>query len=406
MKLTRNEETFARFLDAIAVGRLVLGGDNQVYSQAWGKLKPRGSVDKTGRERIGLCWAGKNYLTSKTNFVWMWHTRRAIKPEHVIIHRDKNNKNYAFDNLVELHVSSDEAREYIMPRKSSSYKPKLTDENVIAIRKLVTETPALAGSLTELGKKYGVSYPTIKQAILGVTFAHLPGALNTLPVIGNAKKQRAVSVPKPKDPKVQNLNNLTEERVVEIRQVFAASDLSLKDTSDKFQLPRGATHKLLSGVLYPHLPGVIVDLTEVCTRRRNKKTQDQNRERINARRRKKREDSTFISRKIVPGPLSYRQPAAAIQDSLEFHGLPTTEINQEENTVISPRRGKRANRSGLEVRKVTPPNSIAPHREKHFHPRRDWKPRVVRQNSLTEYDLPEGYRVMNYSEVYQRLMAR
>lgn len=401
MKTQRNADTFARFLDAINSGRLVLGDDNQVYSTSYGKYKPHGSTDKHGRERVGLSVSGKNYLTNKTNFVWLWHTRQIIKDNHVIVHRDHNSKNYAFDNLVELHVDSEEARPHLLPRKKSNYTTKLTDEDVIAIRKIVTETPEEYASLTALGKKYGVTLPTVKQAILGITFAHLAGALSEIPKIGKRQRPTIVREPKPKDPRIHNLEKLTDERVVEMRRLFVASEaLTLTELAKQYALPRAATHKILEGTLFPNLPDAIPDLGKLCTYRRNKNTWIKNRNVHNERRRKT--ESTFVKSKVIAAPVT-KQPAALVDAYLEFQGITTSEIDQKENTVTTI---KRTGIGHMEVRKVTPPNSIAPHREKHFHPRRDWKPRVVRRNSLTEYDLPEGYRILKYSEVYQRLMAR
>ena len=367
MKLQRNADTFEIILSAITSGRLVLE-DGKVYSVS----------NDTRRElcrrnnRITLSWHSRNYIVSMTNFVWMWHTRRQIKPEHVIIHRDNDRTNFAIENLVEVHADSQEAQRQLKPKSTSA---KLTPEQVLEIRELAATPEKITVSLSKFAENYGMSLAAIRDVILGKSFSYLPGALSELPKIGRAGQKRTKSE-----------NRKTPDYVLTLAQVIQARLEFLNDCNAtasslarKYNISVASMRNNLVGKSHAQLPHAITNMSEILAERRRNRAEEK--------------------QKLKAQKIKSKNPSNVIE-------LPKQKEVQKVEAAPGEVKIKRIRRKAVPLRQVPPSNSIAPSREKHLRPRRDWKPRVVAPPKVTEFDIPDGYRIMTYSEVYQRLMDR
>jgi predicted transcriptional regulator len=118
-------------------------------------------------------------------------------------------------------------------RGESHYAHKLTDADVIEMRRIFSTTKTMA---KELAARFGVSEKTAKKAISGETWKHLPGATFDN---GRGEKHR--------------FSKLTSLQVVEIRIIRATTGRSYQSIADQYGLGMRTVADILTGKTWNHL---------------------------------------------------------------------------------------------------------------------------------------------------------
>ena len=145
----------------------------------------------------------------------------------------------SFIEYFEAEYNSSEGGKYA-PRAigSDHWNAKFSEEQVIEIRTLYNDGKY---NQKQLGELYGCSNKVISKITGGERWAHIGG-----PIAKNNLKFRA-----------KNKAKLTEQDVVDIREIFSQGGIKIKDIAEIYNVDRHAISNLLNGRTWRDVSGPI-----------------------------------------------------------------------------------------------------------------------------------------------------